>query len=219
MKDTLGSHVPRLASRKKLLPVLHLRFEVVRTGPPPQSRQKALEGAARAERAAHEMRLEEAETKLTTKGREMKQLGSSKWAPMGTTKPPPALSTLQELPLVPSPVTSLSELSYYLVAGYENGNIFVWDGTLNEQAPFFRVHGHEGPVRCCAPVEGLNGLVTAADDRLLKVWNPETFELRETYCPHDAPLGSMAVLAGDPRKGKLVLATRKGMQGVVGVWR
>ena len=54
--------------------------------------------------------------------------------------------------------------------------------------PFFRIHGHDAPIHCCAAVESLNGLVTGADDRLLKVWNPETFELRETYCPHDAPL-------------------------------
>eukprot|EP00929_Paragymnodinium_shiwhaense_P035004 TRINITY_DN18982_c0_g1_i1.p1 TRINITY_DN18982_c0_g1~~TRINITY_DN18982_c0_g1_i1.p1 ORF type:complete len:1403 (+),score=301.55 TRINITY_DN18982_c0_g1_i1:146-4354(+) len=87
-----------------------------------------------------------------------------------------------------SPVTCLCTLVSSVVAGYESGNIFVWDVTGCSPLPLHHFRAHTVPINSLTYVPALDCLVTtgigdtteSAVDSQLKVWTTSTLELRQS---------------------------------------
>jgi len=105
----------------------------------------------------------------------------------------------------PSPVTCLTTLLSALVAGYESGNIFVWDITGVSQSPLHNFNAHTVAVNSLSYVPALDALVTSGKigtkndnekvlDSKLKVWNCSTMDLRQTLSLHSAEVRNVQAL-------------------------
>jgi len=115
--------------------------------------------------------------------------GLSRWkgASRGTQCPPSRPMT------GPSPVTALATLMSSIVAGHEDGNVFVWDSTGKSRLPLHQFQAHRVPVSAIAVLGSLGLVVTvgspktreqAHSDSLLRVWSCVTLELQQTVSFH-----------------------------------
>lgn len=93
----------------------------------------------------------------------------------------------------PSPLRCLATLANSMVAGYEDGNVFVWDVTGQSSAPLHQFQAHKVPVSAMAVLTPLNCVVTAGEARnglegfsesLLRLWSSVGLELRQSVSLH-----------------------------------
>lgn len=112
----------------------------------------------------------------------------SRWRGYGRSRCPP--SRYME---GPSPIRCLATLSSSVVAGYEDGNVFVWDVTGQSPAPLHQFQAHRVPVSAMAVVPPLNCVITAGEARnglegfsesLLRLWSSVSLELRQSVSLH-----------------------------------
>lgn len=95
----------------------------------------------------------------------------------------------------PSPVTCITTLVSSIVAGYEDGNIFVWDATGASTTPLHQFSAHKAPIGCMTFFPALDCLVTgggaksraeAISDSVVHVWSCLKFELQQSVPLHGA---------------------------------
>lgn len=93
----------------------------------------------------------------------------------------------------PSPIRCLATLANSIVAGYEDGNVFVWDVTGQSASPLHQFQAHKVPVSAIAVLTPLNCVVTAGEVRnglegfsesLLRLWSSVGLELRQSVSLH-----------------------------------
>lgn len=118
----------------------------------------------------------------------------------------------------PSPVMCLVALISSVVAGHENGNVFVWDVTSASTRPLHQFQAHKVSITTMVHLPMLDCIVTtAAPDRrkeatsesLLRVWNCSTFELRQTLPLHGATSRCLVRLGSEGKAGTACLALGK----------
>mmetsp|Transcript_139529 Transcript_139529/g.256618 ORF Transcript_139529/g.256618 Transcript_139529/m.256618 type:complete len:1261 (-) Transcript_139529:86-3868(-) len=116
-----------------------------------------------------------------------------------------------------SPVTSLMTLGSRIVAGYENGNVYVWDTSNVSSVPLHQFEAHRVPVSGIAYLPALDCLVTTALSRtreeagtesLVKLWKVSTLELRQVISLHSASTRCVLHLShgSEARKGSPAVA-------------
>lgn len=95
----------------------------------------------------------------------------------------------------PSPVTCVTTLVSSIVAGHEDGNIFVWDATGVSARPIHQFSAHKAPIGCMTVFPALDCIITgggartraeAISDSVLSVWTCSKFELQQTVPLHGA---------------------------------
>uniref|UniRef100_A0A7S0AWA3 Uncharacterized protein n=1 Tax=Pyrodinium bahamense TaxID=73915 RepID=A0A7S0AWA3_9DINO len=118
----------------------------------------------------------------------------------------------------PSPVTSLVALISSVVAGHDNGNIFVWDVTGSSNLPIHQFQAHKVCISCMVYLPTLDCIVTTAtaktrkeavSESLLRVWNCSTFELRQTVPLHGAGSRCLVPVSLEGKNGSSILALAK----------
>lgn len=114
----------------------------------------------------------------------------------------------------PSPVTSILPLVTTLVAGHDNGNVFVWDITGITKAPLHGFEAHSVPVSRLAFLAPLDVVVStgsakntmeAVTESTLRVWSSSTFQLRNEISLHGASTRCLKALEQDPQDGTEVV--------------
>lgn len=117
-----------------------------------------------------------------------------------------------------SPVKSLLSMGSRIFAGYENGNVFVWDTAEGPSCPVHQFEAHRVPVSDIAYVPSLDCIVTSAfcttrreagSESLLRIWSVDSLELKQTISLHSASTRCLLSLTGDgekAKKGSLALA-------------
>jgi len=124
----------------------------------------------------------------------------SRWKGLGRgTRAPPS----QPMP-GPSPVTCMAVLAHSIVAGHEDGNVFVWDSSDRSSVPLHQFQAHRVPVSAIAVLAPLGCVVTAgevrnkeeaASDSLLRLWSSVNLELRQSLSLHGAVARCLSPLA------------------------
>lgn len=88
----------------------------------------------------------------------------------------------------PSAVRCIATLANSIVAGYEDGNVFVWDA-CGQSSPLHQFQAHEVPVSAIAVLPPLGCVVTAGEVRngleafsesRIRLWSTVTLELRQS---------------------------------------
>ncbi|CAE7256228.1 Tldc2 [Symbiodinium pilosum] len=88
----------------------------------------------------------------------------------------------------PSPVRCIATLANSIVAGYEDGNVFVWDAS-GQSSPLHQFQAHAVPVTAIAVLPPLGCVVTAGEVRngleafsesRIRLWSTVTLELRQS---------------------------------------
>uniref|UniRef100_A0A7S2C8Q6 Uncharacterized protein n=1 Tax=Alexandrium andersonii TaxID=327968 RepID=A0A7S2C8Q6_9DINO len=120
--------------------------------------------------------------------------------------------------LGPSPVLSLVSLISSVVAGHQNGNIFVWDVTGSSSVPLHQFEAHKAPISCMVYMPTLDSIISTAmpmnrkeavSESLLRVWSCSAFELRQTLPLHGSGSRCLIPLDTEGKEGSFVLALGK----------
>jgi len=106
----------------------------------------------------------------------------------------------------PSPVASLVTLVSSIVAGHEDGNVFVWDAKGTSSVPLHQFQAHKAPICCMSFLPEMNCVVTAgcvktregkpSTDSSLCLWSSSSFEKRQTVSLHGNTARCMRALSG-----------------------
>eukprot|EP00928_Gymnodinium_smaydae_P045793 TRINITY_DN30483_c1_g1_i1.p1 TRINITY_DN30483_c1_g1~~TRINITY_DN30483_c1_g1_i1.p1 ORF type:complete len:1257 (+),score=272.85 TRINITY_DN30483_c1_g1_i1:82-3771(+) len=105
----------------------------------------------------------------------------------------------------PSPVTSLLGLVSSVVAGYENGNVFIWDTTGSTPVPLHGFEAHRVPVTSLAFIGAMDTLVTTGtaqsreelmNESVLRFWSCSTLNLRHQFTLQGASARCLHSLEG-----------------------
>lgn len=133
---------------------------------------------------------------------------ASRWQGLGRDRRKPLPKTMSK----PSPVTCIMALASHLVAGYENGNVFVWDATGQSPAPLHQFEAHRVPISGLAYLPLVDSLVTTALPRtrieavkeaVMCIWSAADFRLRQTISMHSATTRCVVAMStGAEKKGK-----------------
>merc|ERR1719356_512145 len=134
--------------------------------------------------------------------------------------------------LAPCRVTSLATMVSSVAAGYDNGDIIIWDSSRGSNIPFHQFNAHQVAVVGLSFYGKLDTLASmgtgetfqeAATQSQVHFWSSSTFQLRETVSMHGAitrcvkmlevppelcgpePLPSFVVATGQRRKEQLKL--------------
>jgi hypothetical protein len=123
----------------------------------------------------------------------------SRWQGLGRDRTKPLAKAMTKA----SPVTQMIVLSTRLVAGYENGNVFVWDAAGTAPVPLHRFEAHGVPISGLAYLPHTDLLVTAAFPKtreeavlesVVRMWDMASFECRQTLSMHSASTRCIAAI-------------------------
>lgn len=118
----------------------------------------------------------------------------------------------------PSSVTSLVSLVSSVVAGYESGNIFVWDATGCSAAPLHQFQASKVAISGLAYLPRIDAVVSTAtpgkkdkavSEASLKVWSCSNFELRQIFALHGSATRDLCSIIPEEKNGTICLALAK----------
>merc|ERR1712107_66680 len=97
--------------------------------------------------------------------------------------------------LAPTKVTSLATMVSSVAAGYDNGDIIIWDSKKGSTIPLHQFHAHDvavaslsfyGKLDILASVVTGESVEEAASHSKISFWSSSTMELRQTYSMNGA---------------------------------
>lgn len=115
-----------------------------------------------------------------------------------------------------SPVTCMMVLSTRLFAGYENGNIFIWDVSGSSSVPLHQFEAHRVPISGISYLQQGDVVVTTGlprsqeepdTDSVMRTWSAATLQLQQTiYLKADATRNLIALNQDSQRNNMPCLA-------------